>query len=108
MPETTAGLDAVVEPPNTKLTEMLTVFQDLFRKHPSFQLMTELEVLAKLIDEPRNVEEITRFVDAYLFSAAAETDGERAFARARKGMAVMAILGYMVARGEAKVKGMLL
>ena len=90
----------VATPPNTKLTEMLVVFQDLFNTHKRFQLMDPVDVLAKIIDEPGNSEEILRFIDSYLWPPDYEN--------ARKGMAVMAILGYMIARGEAKMKNLVL
>lgn len=93
----TAG---VVSPPNTKLTEMLAVFQDLFATHKGFQLMDPVDVLARIIDEPSNSKEILRFIDSYLWPPN--------YDNARKGMAVMAILGYMVARGETHMKNLVL
>lgn len=100
MPSGAVGTEQKVVPPNTKLTEMLVVFQDLFRKYPQFQLLDPVDVLAKMIDEPRNQPEIMRFIDSYLWPPDYENT--------RKGMAVMAILGYMIAKGEEKVKGMIL
>jgi hypothetical protein len=79
---------------------MLVVFQDLFYKNQAFQLMDQVEVLSKVIGEPDNLEEIKRFLASYLIPPD--------FERAMNGMATMAILGYMCAKGEDKVKGMLI
>ena len=94
------AMNGAATPPNTKLTEMLVVFQDLFRQYPRFQLMDPVDVLARIIDEPINRKEILRFIDSYLWPPD--------YDNARKGMAVMAILGYMIARGESKIKNLVL
>ena len=93
-------IEEAATPPDTKLTEMLAVFQDLFAKYPRFQLMDPVDVLARIIEEPSNSKEILRFIDSYLWPPD--------YDNARKGMAVMAILGYMVAKGESKMKNLVL
>lgn len=98
----TVSLGEKIEPPQTVLTEMLTVFQDLFNRNQSFQLMDYPEVLAKILNEPGSVEEIRKFVAAYL-----NPHHPNPYAEAEKGMCVMAILGYMFARGEKATKGRL-
>ncbi len=87
---------AKVTPPDTKLTEALVVFQDLFNRNIRFQGMDELTVLSRILDEQGNQKEIARFIDSYLWPP----DMDRAY----KGMAVMAILGYIIGRGEEKAK----
>lgn len=94
------NVNVSLSPPNTKLTEALVIFQDLFRKHPYFQMMDQVDVLAKILDEEGNNEEIRRFLASYLIPPD--------FERAMSGMAVMAILGFMLGKGEEKTKGMIL
>lgn len=84
-----------IKPPQTVLTEMLSVFQDLFNKNKAFQLYDPPEVLAKILNEPNNAEEVRKFVAAYL-----NPHHPDPYAEAEKGMCIMAILGYMFARGE--------
>lgn len=96
------SLGEKIEPPQTVLTEMLAVFQDLFNKNQSFQLMDPPEVLAKILNEPGSTEEIRKFVAAYLNPHHPNPYGE-----AEKGMCIMAILGYMFARGERATKSRL-
>ena len=79
-------------PPNTKLTELLAVFQGLAARYPEFQLYTPTQLLGRLIDEPKNHEEITKFIQSYLWPPDLE--------KTQEGMAVMFILGYSYARGE--------
>lgn len=93
------------EPPNTKLCALLAVFQDLFRKYPDFQFMDPIQVMGRIIEEDGNYQEHLRFIDSYIFDDGGvmpSLDGTR------KGMAVMLIMGYMYAKGEAKTKGFLI
>lgn len=98
----TVNLGEKIEPPQTVLTEMLVIFQDLFNKNKSFQLFEPVEVLAKILDEPRNVDAIRSFIAAYL-----NPHHPNPYQQAENGMAVMAILGYMFARGEKATKSRL-
>ena len=85
-------------PPNTKLTELLAVFQDLATRYTEFQLQTPVQLLARLIDEPKNVDEITKFIQSYLWPPDLD--------KTQQGMAVMFILGYTAARGEHHMKSL--
>ena len=96
------NLGEQIAPPDTKLTEMLVVFQDLFNKNKQFQLVEPVDVLAKILNEPKNGEAIRTFIAAYLNPHHPEP-----YVQAEKGMAIMAILGYMFARGEYHTKSSL-
>ncbi len=94
------NLGESIQPPQTVLTEMLAVMQDLFNHNKTFQLLDPPDVLARILNEPKSGNEIRKFVASYLNPHHPEP-----YAQAEKGMCVMAILGYMFARGEARTKG---